>query len=247
MVANPGNLADSSVAPDTDSDDGPGGMGMGASAIRGTIMPGGALTRTLRPGGTLQSDDAPVSAIEFDRAVIDDYRERMIHLCNLLKRKRQPQCSINGAMILLPWQIVANPIAADKLVDAVRNDLWTMQAATQLRFPVLTYVSGMENEPGFMELVRRVGMSVAKDSRFGKGFDVQNLSSAENMDALSSQACAAFENWVYDRFQKKEALGKHQGNGKLYSMLCKVSHSDPRTTTSRSRKRASIRRSEYHG
>ena len=79
----------------------------------------------------------------------------------------------------------------------------------------------MEAESGFAELVRRVGVERAKANRFGRGFDQWSPPTAENLDALTSQACGAFEDWVYDLFQQQDALGK-AGNTKLYQLLCRV-------------------------
>jgi hypothetical protein len=86
----------------------------------------------------------------------------------------------------------------------------------------------MEAEDGFTELVRRVGMDRARSSRFGKGFDVWNTASDENLDALSLHACGSFEDWVYTMFAADD--GKEQrSNGKLYAMLCRIRrHLQPR-------------------
>lgn len=82
-------------------------------------------------------------------------------------------------------------------------------------------VTGLEEETGFQELVRRVGRDAAMGQRFGKGFAVQNPPIAERLDALATHACGAFEDWVYELFREKKALSK-PGNTKLYALLCNV-------------------------
>jgi hypothetical protein len=86
---------------------------------------------------------------------------------------------------------------------------------------VLTLVTGLESEPGFLELARRVGVEQARSTRFGRGFDHWTPPTAENLDALTSHACGAFEDWVYDLFQRPDALSK-PGNSKLYTLLCRI-------------------------
>jgi hypothetical protein len=80
---------------------------------------------------------------------------------------------------------------------------------------------GMEEEPGFTELIRRIGFEKAKGSRFGKGFKVWNIPSKANLEALSMHACGAFEDWVYALFKSEGGL-QNTGNGRLYALLCKI-------------------------
>ena len=56
----------------------------------------------------------------------------------------------------------------------IRRDLATIRDTAKLSCPVTAMVIGMENEPGFAELIRRIGFEKAKGSRFGKGFKVWN-------------------------------------------------------------------------
>lgn len=108
------------------------------------------------------------------------------------------------------------------------TDLNTHYAATSLASSVTVLISGMEAEEGFTELVRRVGLEHARNGRFGKGFDVWNIASDENLDALSSHACGSFEDWVYKLFAADEGI-EQRSNGKLFAMLCWVRrHLQPR-------------------
>ncbi len=116
------------------------------------------------------------------------------------------------------------------------SDLDTFRSVTKLRAPVTVMIAGMEAESGFCELVRRVGTTKARANRFGKGFNVWNPPTEENMDAFSSHACGAFEDWVYNLFRERDGLNK-PGNAKLYTLLCKI----------RSQLRARLRSVLLHG
>jgi hypothetical protein len=113
--------------------------------------------------------------------------------------------------------------AGRALKFAVKNDVDTLVEALRLRCPVAALVGEMETEPGFQELVRRVGVSVAQKQRFGKGFNVWNLPIAEQLEAVSTHACGAFEDYTYKLFREPGSLQKVR-NRQLYALLCKVRH-----------------------
>ncbi len=79
----------------------------------------------------------------------------------------------------------------------------------------------MESEPGFAELVHRVGTARSKNSRFGKGFNVWNQPTSENLEGVAGEACGAFEDWVYALFREEDSLNE-TGNGRLFSLLCTI-------------------------
>ena len=133
--------------------------------------------------------------------------------------------------MVLTWAGMQRPTSLKELPEAVRRDLTIVRETTRLCCPVTALVSGMETEPGFAELVRRVGTERAKANRFGRGFDHWSAPTAENIDAFTSHACGSFEDWVYDLFQQNDALGK-PGNTKLYQLLCRIrSHVQTRLRT----------------
>jgi hypothetical protein len=131
-------------------------------------------------------------------------------------------------MTIFRYSLLADVLIAKEMPDAVRSDLAVLRDACRLSSSVTVLVTGMEAESGFSELVRRVGVERARSSRFGKGFDVWNIATDENLDALSLHACGSFEDWVYTLFAADEG-SEQRSNGKLYAMLCRVrSHLQPR-------------------
>jgi hypothetical protein len=154
--------------------------------------------------------------------VASEQTARLEYVCQLLKKSRQPYCPINGVMTLIPFDLIKRGEAESVEVQrAVRNDLETILRTTQLRTQVISLVVGMEAESGFRELVRRIGKEPAKAQRFGKGFNVWNPPIPEQIEAVSTHACGAFEDWAYALFREKDGLSK-TGNTKLYSLMCKI-------------------------
>jgi hypothetical protein len=184
------------------------------------------ITQTLRPGEDSVGPDTPMgpSASSGTLRDIDAplLTAKLEYVCRLLRRLRQPACPVNGILSVLPLEL-----ALDRTVDqgqvqqALRADLETMRRGLQLRCPAVMLVTGMENEVGFRELVRRVGSDNAKNGRFGRGFNVWNAPSPEQVEAVTANACASFETWAYKLFREEDGLTK-PGNPKLYSLICKV-------------------------
>jgi len=164
--------------------------------------------------------------IRLPREEFEAQPQRLRYLCRLVRRARQPFCPINGALTLLPYNVIQwGRLEALEVQKAVQSDLTTLAQTFRLRFPVTALVSGMERESGFRELIRRVGAERARLQRFGKGFKVWDQASPEQLGALCTHACGAFELFIYELFRERESLTgaeKSPGNRKLYSLLGKI-------------------------
>ena len=185
--------------------------------LRGTLVPN--LRGTLVAGGSLGA--AAPAAGGLTRHEAEEQRERLRYVCTLLRRARDPLCPLNGALVVLPFDRLLNVMVAREMPAAIKGDLAVVRETARLRFPVTALVTGMEQEPGFCELVRRVGRDKAKNYRIGKGHDVGNPPTEEAMDAFASHACGAIEDFVYSLFRERDGLSK-PGNAKLYTLLCKI-------------------------
>ena len=118
----------------------------------------------------------------------------------------------------------------EELQRAIKSDLLAIQRTLQLRCPVTALITGLEEERGFSELVRRVGPERAGAQRFGRKFDVRSLATPEELIALCDHVCGAFDDWVYALFREQGALTR-PGNTRLYALLCRVRcHLKPRLT-----------------
>jgi hypothetical protein len=188
----------------------------GSGELRGTLVPG-ATSGSVTPGNV----PATPTSSALSRQEAEHQTERLQYVCELLRRARQPVCSLNGILVVLPLENMQNVMLAKDMPGVIKHDLAVVRDTTKLRCPVTAMVVGMERETGFCELVRRVGTSRAKAHRFGKGFDVWNPPTAESIDAFSSHACGAFEDWVYSLFRERDGLSK-PGNARLYTLLCRI-------------------------
>lgn len=189
------------------------------AAARGTLVPGGA-TSTLTPGGGAPSG-APTTGGGLSRRQTAEQTERLQFVCQLLRRSRAPVCPMNGVLVTIPFSNLQHVLVAKDIPGAIKADLETIRTTTKLHAPVTALVTGMDEEPGFCELARRVGLQTAKATRFGKGYTVGVPPTSENLDAFTSHACGAFEDWVYNLFRERDGLHK-PGNTHLYAMLCKI-------------------------
>lgn len=206
----PGSAVSSSGYAPQDSFPG-GGSG---SAIQGTLMPGASLQ-------SLGASAAAAVGRGLSPGELEEQSARLRFLGRLINRARQPFCPLNGVLAVMAWSALDEVLLADGLATSAAHDLTDLHAVTELSCPVTVLVAGMEREPGFAELVRRVGAERAGQGRFGKGYEVWSRPSAEHLDALSAHACGAFEDWVYSLFKEPQALQK-PSNGKLYALMCKI-------------------------
>lgn len=184
--------------------------------LRGTMDLGQSAPPT--PGG----GPVPEPAVLLDQPEQTLQAERLSHVCRLLVRGRDPFCPLNGVLVVAPFALLRRGAEQVRpLAQAVRQDLRTIQEHALLRCPVLALIGGMEHEPGFGELVRRVGTGPAMEQRIGMRFEPWNPATPERLEALAVHACDRIEGNVYDLFKQPEGYNK-PGNGKLYNLLCRT-------------------------
>ena len=197
-----------------------GGAAAGAAS---PVAPAGAarVSRTAAAGISSRPAGAGESVALSSRDSAEQL-ERLLYVCQLFRRSRQPVCGVNGVLTLIPFAYLqATAADVEQLHRAIKNDLTTLRQTLQLRAPTIGMVTGMEEEAGFRELVRRVGRERAALQRFGHKFDVRRLATREELTALCAHVCGAFEDWIYALFRERDAL-RHPGNTRLYGLLCKV-------------------------
>lgn len=182
----------------------------GGSNVRGTMLAGAS------QGVTPQQPEYQPPKKQDIVAQTD----RLKRVCQLARGSRQPLSPLNGTMMVLDWESIQR-VPVGSLANAVRDDALAIIDHTQVHSPLCMFVSGMDTERGFLELVRRAGENRAKENRFGHGFDHQSFLTIAQMDALSQHACGAFEDWVYDLFKQSNALSR-SNNDRLFALMCKV-------------------------
>jgi hypothetical protein len=193
------------------------------------VPAGGAAMETMQADPNLSfsavAPSLPAAAQSVKRKValnstdVNEQGARLEYVCHLLKKSRYPVCPINGLLALIPFHLVEP--AKDELQSAAQRDLAILNDHLGMRCSLTVMVNEMESEPGFQELVRRVGMENAKRQRFGKGCNLWSPAGINRLKAVSKHACAAFEDWTYMLFKEHDGLRK-PGNTKLFSLLCKI-------------------------
>jgi hypothetical protein len=175
---------------------------------------------TLKPGSLIYGSDERDVRLSAQEAI--DQTSRIRYVAQLIRAARYPLCPINGVMVLIPFNVLSvSDDAVREVQRAIKFDLASLQETLTLKAPTVAMFTGLEQEDGFRELVRRVGPAGASRQRFGQGMDVRCRATAEELDALAAHACGAFEDWVYTLFREDGALTR-PGNTLLHSLLCTV-------------------------
>ena len=180
------------------------------------------------PGGTMLLDESHDlseiwNAVSTSKTLssndIFDCEEKLQHVCKLINRARRPLCPINGIVSVLPFELVES--SSGQLQIAIQKDLAILRQELQVRCPNTALVSGMENDEGFVELVKRLPTQQSSENRFGKGSELWVVPDSARLDAIAVHATASFEDWIYMLFQEANAL-KMKNNSKLFLLLCRV-------------------------
>jgi hypothetical protein len=151
-----------------------------------------------------------------------EQEDRLESVCELLRTARYPYSPINGCVALVPFAAAeANQQEIEELAKAVSADLQTLHATLQVRYPVTAIFTGMEEESGFRELMRRVGPERCAVNRFGMGYDLRSPASAAEIRTFAAHVCGVFEDWVYGLFREDQVL-KRPGNTYLFALLCRI-------------------------
>jgi hypothetical protein len=130
---------------------------------------------------------------------------RLRHLARLISRDRRGFCPINGILIALPISVVDSKSDADEIAAACRADLTAAFDVFRMRCPVLTMICGLEDLPGFAELVDHLPADQLR-KRMGQRFAlVPNLPASavpEKIEgAVESITSSLFPSMVFALFQ----------------------------------------------
>ncbi len=177
------------------------------------------------PGTALPAADGESARpihLGLNRVQLDLETRRLACLGRLLVTTRRPYAPANGAVTLLPHNMVLSDHSEGATIrEAVRADLGTMVRTLQLRFPVFAVVTGWEGDEGFHELVRRLGPDLPRTKKFGKGSELWAPPLPSRLAAVSHHACGAFEDFIYHLFKQADAT-KRTTNRLLLGLLCKI-------------------------
>lgn len=180
-------------------------------------------------GGTIQLDDFDPGAYEAKPVAIlpkkiqsqefAETEDRLRYLCKWIKKARRNLCPINGLLTTIPFDLIEGH--PDPLTLAIKKDFQVLRSELQLRVANTLLVTGMEEEPGFIEMTRRLGPQRITKQRIGKGSEVWVSPESERLSALAKHATGVFEDQIFELFQQEDALRNKQ-NAKLFTLLSRM-------------------------
>ncbi len=210
-----------SGTPDGPSVESSGGSAFGAAQLRGTMAPPSVAANAV--GHSTAPSPPKTGRLSSEKST--QLLARLQAVCSLIRRGRYPICPINGMLVLLPFEVLSGPRGVVHEVErAIAADLAASQRELRLRCPITAIVTGMEQESGFRELMRRVGRQRCDQQRFGQRYDLRREATVGELEKFAAHVCGTFEDWVYVLFGEKDALSR-PGNALLYALLCKVRRS----------------------
>jgi hypothetical protein len=181
-----------------------------------------------QPGGTMLWDDttdlqellqpAATSRMLSSQEVFD-CEEKLRHVCHLIRKARGALCPINGIVTALPLGLIES--SSNPLQIAIQKDLAVLRREFQVRCSNTALVIGMENEPGFVEFMKRLPAQQLTEHRIGKGCELWAAPEQNRMEAVAIHATGTFEDWIYTLFQADNAL-KSRNNSRLFALLCRI-------------------------
>ena len=172
------------------------------------------------PSISSATQEQPLAIIQPSDAA--EQEDRLEAVCELLRAARYPYSPINGCITLIPFAAAGIEMQEiEEMAKAINGDLQTLYKTLRVRYPVTAIFTGMEAEPGFRELMRRVGPERCSTKRFGMGYDLRSPASSSEIGTFAAHVCGVFEDWVYGLFREDQAL-KRPGNASLFSLLCRV-------------------------
>ncbi len=205
-----------------------------ARGIRGTMIAGAEIEQQSAPAparssikGTMIAGAANYAAAE-PQSIVPQmekkdriaHSQRLARVCQLAAGTRLPHCPLNGLLTIVDWNTVLNS-RETQLAASIRSDYDAIMEAGKLVVPMVMLVNGLDVDPGFVELSRRVGEDRIKNNRFGHGFNHLISPVPEQLETLAQQAAGAFEDQIYDLFRHPECLDR-SNNEKLFSLLCRA-------------------------
>lgn len=191
-----------------------------AAGVGGTmLLPQGGDAGDFVAAAAASSAGGAVPVPQLSSQDIASRNQKLRYVCSLIKKARQSLCPINGLITLLPFELIE--IAAGPLQTAAQKDMAILREELLVRCSNTVLITQMDKEPGFQELINRVGEEQMREFRFGKGCELWNAPEGPRLDAVAAHAVGAFEDWIYMLFQKENAL-QQPHNSRLFMLLCRI-------------------------
>lgn len=138
-------------------------------ALLDTELDRDAQKATSRRKPTYQPCVEPKLPLLQDENEIKQTCDRLRYLCKLITEAREPFCSLNGVVTLIPYSCLANDRTANHCGMLIERDLAVVQQETQLALPRIAVVCDIQQETGSLELLTRFPEQ-QRDRRLGIKF-----------------------------------------------------------------------------
>lgn len=152
----------------------------------------------------------------------DEMRQRLTYFLDLLRRDRAGIVPLNGVLAVIPGgRLMGGGADAAAVGLALGDDLGTTTSRTGARAPVVAIVLGLEAEPGFVELIRRMP-EAERCGRLGHRFPVGVVASEDEAASLARRACGNVEDLVSGRLFRAADVLALPGNDRLAVLMVKL-------------------------
>lgn len=153
---------------------------------------------------------------------------RLRHLCHLIEEDRKPFCSLNGLVLLIPFEATEDEFEANQVATLIEQDLMVVEEVMQVSCPLIVTVCDLERVPGCRELLERFP-DEQRHRRLGLRFPHVVPCDREHVPRMIEQgikwiADGLLPPLVYRLLQSNQAGASDtgqvwQGNANLYRLL----------------------------
>ena len=171
--------------------------------------------------GSLDTISESKPSTSAESSVINENKmyERLEYFSWLLRKLRDDEVPIDGVLVTVPFSILEKKSTA--VDNYVHEDLKQLQENLGANFPVTIMFSEMHEVEGFVNLAAGLGSKKANASRFGWGFEIENLPTQEDLQTLAQAACDSFQKQIYETY-RRQSLENIPTNKKLFSLLSRL-------------------------
>jgi hypothetical protein len=194
------------------------------SALRLLVRPGQSGARTLDRRMMRRLAGLKIPNLLHDREKVEELSGALAHLCRLIRRDRQPECPLNGILVLLPLGGTDTKDDAQLTADIVQRDMTNIRRVTQLRAPAYAVLCDLEEIPGFRDFaIKQRGRAGRVGQRFPlKSPDQEGAEVLESLKKAVQVYCQrGLRDLVYPLFDVRsdDTAGNDGYNRNLYLLL----------------------------
>jgi len=163
--------------------------------------------------------ERPATTTVADRETMS---QRLQYLCELLRRERGGLAPFNGALAIIPWSLARRGgKEVQEVGRALGDDLRVLVRSFGMRAPVTAVVLGLEQSPGFVELIRRMP-GAERQSRLGQRFSIGRDPSYDELKVVATRACGMVEDLVMGRIFRAKGVLSEAGNASLAELVIRL-------------------------